>query len=78
MAKATLNWPRDRWEELCDLENLLIDVAALNRANMHLERTAKCIELAEKLSNTNRGGDEWRASFVQFLRDLAISRTEAT
>lgn len=72
MAKATLNWPRDRWEELCDLENLLIEVSALNRANMHLERTAKCIELAEKLLSTDRGSDELRISFVQFLKGLAI------
>jgi len=73
--KVTLNWPEDRWDELQALRGLLFEVSSLNRGNMHLERTAKCIAIAEKLLSTTRD-DELRVSFVLFLEDLAISRGE--
>lgn len=74
MAKVTLNWPEERWHELCDLKKLLNEVCSLNTGNMHIERTARCIELAKKLTDTD--WEHERYPFTSFLEGLVLNREE--
>lgn len=66
-SKLGKGWTMARWRELCDLKNLLDDVAQLNTGNRHLERTARCILAAKRLNWSLK-----RRSLMRFLEELAV------
>jgi hypothetical protein len=63
-------WDNARCIELERLQELLTTVASINNGSNVLGNLARCIEIAELLHRFDLGSG--RASFNQFLRDLAI------
>lgn len=65
-----LAWTEDRCKELDELGTLLREVSSINHGSNCLERIARCIALAEKLSRDDLF--KCRDSLHNFLRGLAI------
>jgi len=63
-------WDSSRCAELEKLQDLLHEVAAINKGSNCLGRIERCIALAEHLTATDF--DTGRASFKQFLRGVAL------
>ena len=62
-------WTPDRLDELAALGTLLREVSSINHGNNCLERIARCIALAAKLTHTDFV--DGKVSFHEFLRASA-------
>jgi len=60
-------WTPDRLDDLAALGTLLRGVSSINRSTHCLERIARCIEIADKLTAFGDG----KVSFHEFLRERA-------
>jgi hypothetical protein len=76
MSNLTKRWPQDRIEELLVLQDLLQEVRSINNGSGALERIARCIALAEKISHTDLVN--CRPDLLSFLFAKANSHEKST
>lgn len=68
-------WPEDRRKELAELQELLREIKSVNHGSNALGRIARCIEIAEKLTDLDM--ETCRPDFFSFLVNQAVTRHPA-
>lgn len=62
-------WPKDRWDELKELESMLYELGSINNGSGAIERLQSCIAIAKKLTRTDYHAH--RESFMMYVENQA-------